>query len=389
MRIVVSGLIATYPLGGVAWDYLQFVKGFVALGCEVTYLEDTGQWVYHPRLQTFTDDCRENVHYLRNVLATVPGMESSFAFRDLHGVLHGLSEAELTRRCRGADLLLNVSGALWFREAYRGARVTAYYDSDPLYTQAGVVAVEEGRGSEHDQRTVGWFWNHDVFFTMAENIHDLSCSIPRCGIDWKTTRQPVTIGDWPFTYAEHALSFTTVMSWKTQPSLPTLGGRVYGGKDVEFLRFMHLPRRVWTPLEVAISGTTAPREDLTREGWVVVDAWERSATMERYRDYIGGSRGEWSVAKQAYVMTESGWFSCRSAVYLAMGKPVVVEDTGFSRIYRPGEGIWAFRGLEDAATAIEAINTNYRHQCEAARAMAEQYFRAETVLTQLLHDAGF
>jgi hypothetical protein len=389
MRIIVTGLIATYPLGGVAWDYLQFIKGFVALGCEVTYLEDTWQWVYHPRLQTFTDDCRENIHYLRGVLSTVPGMESSFAFRDPSGVLHGLSEAELARRCRGADLFLNLSGAVWFRDSYWGARVTAYYDSDPLYLQASVVTVEQGQGSEQQKRTVNWFRNHDVFFTMAENINDPSCLIPRCGVDWKTTRQPVTIGDWPFTYDEHATSFTTVMSWKTQPSLPTLDGRVCGGKDVEFLRFMHLPRRVSTPLEVALSGATAPREGLAREGWVVVDAWERSSTMERYREYIGGSRGEWSVAKQAYVVTESGWFSCRSAVYLATGKPVVVEDTGFSRIYPTGEGIWGFRSIEQAATAIAAVNTDYRRQCEAARAVAEQYFRAETVLEQLLHDAGF
>jgi hypothetical protein len=171
--------------------------------------------------------------------------------------------------------------------------------------------------------------------------------------------------------------------------VPTLGGRVYGGKDVEFLRFIHFPRRVSTPVEVALSGATAPREDLAREGWVVVNAWERSSTMERYREYIGGSRGEWSVAKEAYVATESGWFSCRSAVYLAMGKPVVVEDTGFSRIYPTGEGIWGFRSVEQAAAAIEAVNADYRRQCDAARTVAEQYFRAETVLEQLLRDAGF
>lgn len=388
MRIVVTGLIGTYPLGGVAWDYLQFVKGFVALGCEVTYLEDIGQWVYHPRLQTFTAECHENIQYLQTVLATVPGMDSSFAFRDPGGVLHGLSEAELTRRCREADLLLNVSGVLWFRDCYRGARVTAYYDSDPLYTQAGVMAVEEGRESESQNRTVGWFRSHDVFFTMAENINDGSCSIPRCGVDWKTTRQPVTIDDWPFTYDEQARNFTTVMSWKTQPALPVLGGHVYGGKDVEFLRFIRLPQRVSTPLEVALSGA-APREELARAGWVLVDPWEHSSTMDRYRDYIGSSRGEWGVAKQAYVATESGWFSCRSAVYLAMGKPVVVEDTGFSRIYPTGEGIWGFRSIEQAVAAIEAVNADYRRQCEAARAIAERYFRAETVLEHLLHDAGF
>ncbi len=388
MRIIVSGMIGTYPLGGVAWDYLQFVSGFVALGHEVTYVEDTGLWVYHPQLQTFTDDSTANAHYLQQVLATVPGMSSSFAFRDPRGVLHGLSEEELRRRCREADLLLNVSGVLWPRDVYREAKVMAYYDSDPLYTQAGVMAVKEGQGTEHHQRTVPWFWKHDVFFTMAENIHDPSCLIPRCGIDWKTTRQPITLPDWPFTYTEQAREFTTIMSWKTNPTLPVVGGRVYGGKDVEFLRFKELPHSASAPLEVALSGP-APREELTRAGWILVDAAERSSTMDRYRDYIGTSRGEWSIAKEAYVATQSGWFSCRSACYLAMGKPIVVEETGISRHYRTGEGIWTFRTIEEAASAIASINANYRQQCEAARAMAEQYFRAETVLEQLLRDAGF
>lgn len=387
MKVVVTGLIGNYPLGGVAWDYLQFVKGFVALGCEVTYLEDTGQWSYSPRLQSFTEDPTDNVRYLRDVMARVAGMESSFAFRDARGVMHGLTDEEVTRRCRGADLFLNISGAVWFRDAYRGARVTAYYDSDPLYTQAGVVAFEEQGGDESQARTVGWFRAHDVFFTMAENIADPDCAVPRCGVEWKTTRQPITLDDWPLRFDAAASSFTTVMSWKTQPALPVLGGKVYGGKDVEFRRFIDLPRRSRARLEIALSGP-APREEIARHGWMLVDAAERSSTMERYRDFIGGSRAEWSIAKEAYVGSRSGWFSCRSACYLAMGKPVVVEDTGFSRIYPQGEGVFGFGTLDEAVAGIEAIERDYRRQCEAARATAERFFRAETVLERLIRDAG-
>jgi hypothetical protein len=166
-----------------------------------------------------------------------------------------------------------------------------------------------------------------------------------------------------------------------------VNGRVYGSKDVEFRRFFDLPRRVRAPLEIAVSGP-APRDELTAAGWRIVDAGERSTTMERYRDYIGASRGEWSVAKEAYVASDSGWFSCRSACYLAMGKPVVVEDTGFSRIYPTGEGLFAFRSVEDAVAALEAIESDYSRHCQAARALAERFFRAETVLEKLLHDAG-
>ncbi len=386
MKIVVTGLIGTYPLGGVAWDYLQFVKGFVALGCDVTYLEDTGQWMYDPVAMTFTDDGASNAAYLERVLARVPGMERSFGFRDARGALFGLSEAELSARCRGADLFLNVSDSAWLRDAYRGARVTACYDSDPLYTQAAWLAADAGDRSEG--RAPGWYRSYDRFFTMAENIDDPSCGVPRCGLDWITTRQPITLDDWPVAFTPQARAFTTVMSWKTKPALPVVGGRVFGGKDVEFRRFQSLPGRTPAKLEIAVSGP-APRDEIRAAGWAVVDAGERSTTLEIYRDYIAGSRGEWSIAKEAYAASESGWFSCRSACYLAMGKPVVVQDTGFSRIYPTAEGLLAFRDLEGAASALAAIERDYRHHCEAARALAERFFRAETVLEKLLRDAGF
>ncbi|MBI2964371.1 MAG: glycosyltransferase family 1 protein [Deltaproteobacteria bacterium] len=385
MQVVVTGLIGAYPLGGVAWDYLQFVKGFVALGCRVTYLEDTGQWAYNPRLGTFTEEAADNLRHLRDVLSRVPGMADSFAYRDPRGTLHGLSEQEIAARCRSAELFLNVSDSAWLRDGYRGARVLACYDSDPLYTQAAWLAAETGDRSQ--QSRPGAYRSYDAYFTMGENMNDASCRVPRCGVEWKTTRQPITLEDWPARFDPAARSFTTVMSWKTKPALPVLGGRVYGAKDVEFRRFAALPGRVRPPLEIAVSGP-APREEMAAHGWHVVDAAERSTTMERYRDYIAASRAEWSVAKEAYVATASGWFSCRSACYLAMGKPVVVQDTGFSRLYPTGEGLFAFRGIEDAAAAIEAVDADYRRHCHAARAIAESYFRAEIVLEKLLHDAG-
>jgi hypothetical protein len=385
MKVVVTGLIATYPLGGVAWDYLQFVKGFTALGCEVTYLEDTGQWAYDAQRATFSEDGGANARYLHGVLSRVPGMQESFAFRDARGTLYGLAEDELERRCHAADLFLNISDSCWLRERYRGARVTACYDSDPLYTQAAWLAADGGDRS--NGREPGWYRVYDVFFTMAENMEDPACGVPRCGLKWKPTRQPITLADWPVRVDSAIERFTTVMSWKTNPAIPVLNGRVYGGKDVEFRRFFDLPRRVRTPLEIAVSGP-APRDEMAAAGWRIVDAGERSTTMERYRDYIGASRGEWSVAKEAYVASDSGWFSCRSACYLATGKPVVVEDTGFSRIYPTGEGLFAFRSVEDAVAALEAIESDYSRHCQAARALAERFFRAETVLEKLLHDAG-
>jgi len=388
MNIVVTGLIATYPLGGVAWDYLAYVSGFRRLGHDVFYLEDTGQWLYDPRAGTFTADVSFNARHLADTLTRADaGMRRRWALRAPDGSYHGASAAEVARICDRADLFLNVSGACWLREAYRGARRIAYLDSDPCYSQAKLLAVEHGTATEDQAYSVGLIRAHHCFFTFAENINDPSCRIPSCGVTWMPTRQPIVLDDWPITFDSDAACYTTVMSWKTDVTLPNLDGVTYGGKDVEFRKFLALPRQVGVSLEVAMSGA-APRDELRRHGWRIVDAYEKSCTMDAYRDYLRGSRAEWSIAKNAYVASRSGWFSTRSAAYLALGKPVVVQDTGFRPYYPTGAGILTFSSVAEAAAAIECIERDYRHHCEAARAAAEREFAADVVLTRLVRDAG-
>jgi len=280
-----------------------------------------------------------------------------------------------------------VSGACWLREAYRGARRTAYLDSDPSYSHAKLLAVERGTATADQAYSVGLIRAHDCFFTFAENINDPACAIPHCGITWLPTRQPIVLEEWPFTRLPSATTYTTVMSWKTDVTLPNLDGVTYGGKDVEFAKFIDLPRHTTVPMQVALSGA-APRDELRRHGWQIVDAYEKSCTLDAYREYLRGSRAEWSIAKNAYVASRSGWFSTRSAAYLALGKPVVVQDTGFRRYYPIGDGIFAFRSVAEAAAAIMRVESDYQRQCEAARATAEREFAAEVVLTRLLRDAG-
>src|SRR5262249_46474915 len=144
----------------------------------------------------------------------------------------------------------------------------------------------------------------------------------------------------------------------------------------------HLPARTPVPLQVALSGA-APRDELRDHGWQIVDAYEKSCTLDAYRDYLRSSRAEWSIAKNAYVATRSGWFSTRSAAYLALGKPVVVQDTGFRRHYTVGEGLLPFTTVEEAAEAIACVESDYHRHCVAARAIAEREFAAEVVLTRL------
>ncbi len=388
MKIVVTGLIATYPLGGVAWDYLAYVSGFRRLGHDVFYLEDTGQWLYDPRQSTFTADAAFHAAYLAETLRrSDEAMRDRWALRAPDGSYHGASLATVERFCTQADLFLNVSGACWLRDAYRGARCLAYLDSDPCYSQAKLLAVEHGTASEDQAFSVNLIRAHQRFFTFAENIDGPDCTIPACGLRWIPTRQPIVLDDWPFTFTATAGPYTTVMSWKTDVTLPNLAGTVYGGKDVEFMKFIDLPQRVGVTLQVALSGA-APRDTLQALGWNIVDAYTHSHSPDAYRDYLRHSRAEWSVAKQAYVASRSGWFSTRSAAYLALGKPVVVQDTGFRRVYPTGDGLFAFTTTDEATAAIDTIERDYRHHCEAARALAAREFAAEAVLTRLLNDAG-
>jgi len=387
MRVVVTGLVATYPVGGVAWDYLQYVQGFRTLGCEVTYLEDTGQWLYDPAAQTFTDDVRANARHLNDALASLePALARRWSLRAPDGTYHGLDEPAVARACAAADLFLNLSGACWLRDAYRAARVKAYVDTDPGYSQARIAAVDAGVADDSIRFSVDLIRQHDVFFTLGEEIGRPGCPIPTGGCTWHPTRQPIVLANWPVRAAPDG-PFTTVMSWKIEPTPPSLGGRIYGGKDVEFERFMDLPSRTPETLEVALAGA-APRERIVAGGWRLRDARGVSATMAAYRDYLLASRGECSIAKNAYVALRSGWFSTRTAAYLACGKPAVVQETGWSAHVPPGPGLHAFTTAAEAVAALASVRADYARACRHAREVAEAYFRAEDVCARLLADAG-
>ena len=229
---------------------------------------------------------------------------------------------------------------------------------------------------------------HDVFFSYAENLGRPECAIPTVGLTWHRTRPPIVLADWPRSSAPTAdAPFTTVMSWKIDVTSPTIDGRVYGGKDVEFTKVLDLPGRTALRLEVALAGA-APRDALRAAGWSVRDAREVSATPQAYQRYLAESRGELSVAKEAYVATRSGWFSSRSAAYLAVGRPVVVQDTGLAPHYPLGEAIVAFDDVDGAVAALAVVAEDHARRCEVARELADELFSAERVLGRLLADAG-
>jgi hypothetical protein len=342
--------------------------------------------VYSPALQTFTAECDANLAHLRRVLRREGGTYP-FAFRDPSGVLRGMGEDDLRRHCRNADLFLNVSGACWLRDEYRGNGVAAYVDTDPCYSQAKLAAADAGTADEHVAYSAAMIRRHDVFFSFAESIGRPSCLIPTAGLVWHPTRHPIVLTDWPLSPAPASGAFSTVMSWKIDVTPPVVGARVYGGKDVEFPVIRDLPRRATVPLEVAVAGA-APTESLRAVGWRVVDARDVSGTPQAYQAYLAASRGELSIAKEAYVATRSGWFSTRSASYLASGRPVIVQDTGLSGHLPVGDAILPFDDADGALAALEEVEHDHARRCRVAREIAATAFDAGVILRQLLADAG-
>ena len=390
LRVVVTGLAATYPFGGVFWDYFQYFSGFHRLGHDVLYVEDTGQWSYDPISGTFVEAGNANAEYFaRHVAAADSDLKERWFFRDATGESFGCAWEKVSEFCRRADLFVNISGACLMRDEYLSASRVAFLDSDPMYTQASVPDYLSGAISPDANGRIAKMLQHHVFFTFGENIGEANCLIPREMFQWRPTRQPVVLSH--FRNASVRASarrrvFTTVASWEPSDRSLVVGGAVYHGKSVEFERFMDLPSRSPWPLELAMSGR-APLERLRAAGWSMVDAYGVSHDPWVYLDYLAHSMGEWSVSKNAYVASRSGWFSCRTACYLALGVPAVVQDTGFGRSIPTGDGLLAFSTGEEALDGINEIAADPERHGRAARALAEDYFDSAKVLRDFIDQA--
>jgi hypothetical protein len=378
MRVIVTGLVGQYAFGGVAWDYLQYVEGFRQLGHDVFYLEDTETWPYDPIGNTVTDDCSYNVSYLREVMARLDLGDRWIYRNGPDGRYYGVDVAEARKICASADLFVNVSGCAWLRPEYRQIPRRIFIDSDPMFTQIGLLSAN----AEILERVRA----HDSHFSFAENIGQLDCSIPAAGFHWLPTRQPIVLDWWPMATEPPRDVLTTVMNWVSYKECEYAGEK-WGQKDVEFVRFIELPSLTTQPFEIAMGmgpGKSRPTELLRARGWRIIEPDEHLPDPWSYRNYLRGSKGEWSIAKQAYVKSRSGWFSCRSACYLALGRPCVLQDTGWSKFYPAGRGLFAFEHAGQATAAIDQVNADYDAHSRAARVLAEEHFEARKVLAAML-----
>jgi hypothetical protein len=248
-------------------------------------------------------------------------------------------------------------------------------DTDPLFTQ--VRHLTEPEALSRAQR-------HTHFFSFGENIARGTSAVPADGLPWQATLQPVVLDAWPVTGGPPRGAFTTVMQWDSYPAREFAGQR-YGMKAESFAPYEDLPARVNERLELALGSPNAPRARLAQAGWIIHDPLEVTRDPWSYQRYIRKSKAEFSVAKHGYVSSRTGWFSERSAAYLASGRPVVVQETGFSEWLPPGCGVVTFHTPEEAAGGIQEVSANYERHCAAARSVAEKYFDARRVLTDLLN----
>ncbi|GAB4184213.1 MAG: hypothetical protein Fur0032_25100 [Terrimicrobiaceae bacterium] len=382
MRILVTGLVGQYAFGGVTWDYLQYVFGFRALGHDVWYLEDTGAWAYDPVAQQPSALCEYNVNYLRGVMEAFD-LGDRWIYRNAaDDTYHGIDHPELAERLIAeSDVLANVSGACWLREPTAAVRRKLFLDGDPMFTQIGM---------ETDSETAERIRAHDVHFSFGLNIGKTGCGVPTGGVVWHPTVQPIALEYWEpgrqVPDGPGGDAWTTVMNWSSYKP-KEFQGDSYGQKDGEFLNFLDLPRATGSRFVLAMGqgvGKSRPTERLLESGWQIIEPDEYLPDYRSYHDFLARSRAEWSVAKNGYVKPRSGWFSCRSACYLALGKPVVVQDTGWTDALPNGDGALAFSTFEEAAEAVRHVEENYEHHSRAARSYAEKHFDARTVCNELL-----
>jgi hypothetical protein len=390
LRIIVGGLVGQFPMGGVAWDYFHYVLGLDQLGHDVYYHEDTWVWPYHPLLGHPTDKPYYPVQVFRNFFKSyAPQLNDKWHYVLCHEKHFGMTRERFREVAQSADIFLNVSGACFIPEELGPHCVTVFLDTDPGYNQ--IMLSEKFAWSQNVEGWCKLVAGHDRHMTYAENIHDPNCRIPRMNLDWRPTRCVVTLPQWSSVRDSPppvGAPMSTVMTWDWFRGQLVYKGIEYGPKAMEFQKFLQLPRKVSTPLTLLINGRRAPVRKIKNAGWGILDGQELTLTPAGYQKVIADSAGEWSVAKNVYVATLSGWFSCRTACYLASGRPAVVEDTGWSKFVPPNAGLIAFSTMDEAVAGLNAVAAEPAGRSQAAYEIAREYLAPDRVLPAMIESIG-
>ncbi|MGH2686468.1 MAG: hypothetical protein ACRDJP_13475 [Actinomycetota bacterium] len=378
MKVVVSGYAAGFPVAGLFWHAASFALGFRAAGHDVWYLEDSGDhpWGWDVDAGDFDHECRHGARFLAREMDAV-GMGDRWVYRHAPtDRFDGMDRATTMDVLADAEVLVNVSLSLTMRPEYRRVPHRFAIDTDPVFTQIRVQSSYKHFAQVPE--------THTRLFTFGRP------PLPAQRDEWVPCRQPVPRGEWPvLPPPDAAAPFTTVASWQAYP--PSRWQEVrYGVKDVTLRTFAHLPAAAPAPMAIALSGVHGAREGvelLAAGGWQLPDPADATRSTAAYRAFIAGSLGEIGFAKHGYVAARSGWFSERSCSYLAAGRPVVAQDTGWSDWLPTGDGLFAFNDDAGAVAAMEEIVADPARHAAAARKVAEEHFDGAKVCTALL-EAG-
>lgn len=377
MKILVLGYIVRGPLGGLAWHHLQYVLCLKHLGHSVLFLEDSDDFAscYDPSISELTTSPIYGLAFI-NKLFDQFNLKNNWSYYDAHtGNWFGLQKSKTLDFCRTADVLLNISGVNKLRQWWMNIPAKVFIDTDPGFVQ--IKHLTEINAMQLAEQ-------HTCFFSFGENIGKSVCKIPQDGFHWLPTHQPVYLPAWNVSSCQNNAKWTTIMQWDSYKQ-KEYNGLVFGMKSSSFHEYFTLPQ--YFPkdqFELAIGSQTAPLSKLIQHGWGVISSLIPTKTAGKYQKYINSSKGEWSVAKQGYVTSNSGWFSERSLCYMASGKPVVVQDTGFSAFLPSESGILSFTTLNEAIEKIEKAESNYKFHCLKAREIVEEFFDGTHVLQNLL-----
>jgi hypothetical protein len=379
-RIMIAGCIAAAGpgYGGNTWAFLQYILGLRRLGFEPYYVEeipsdkcvnDKGDRVCFSR--------STNASHFHALMERFDLFDHAALFDNHDSGAVGLSRTQVERLAPDIDLLINLSGNLRCESILKKVRRRMYLDMDPGYTQ---IWRELGFDIDLD--------GYDVYVTIGLNLGKTDCPFPTCGIRWETTLPPVVLGEW---VSDHlpGVAYSTIADWRGFKPVQW-HGVWYGQKADEFLRLIDLPHRVSVPLEICllINSNEKARLDLEQHDWHLVSPRDLIATTDAYRNYIVSSRGEFTVAKGGYVAGRTGWFSDRSACYLAAGRPAIVQDTGIANYLPTGSGLLTFSDIDSAAQAINDVESAYDRHAAAAASFAREFLDSDLVLERLVRLSG-
>ncbi len=379
LRIIVLGYIVRGPLGGMAWSDLHYLMGLVQLGHDVYFVEDSDDYpsCYDPVRGITDTDPTYGLQFATSIFERF-GLGDRWAYYDAHTSRWlGPCANHILGICATADLLLNLAGVNPLRPWLMEIPVRALVDKDPVFTQIRHLSEDAARNRA---------LQHTAFFSFGENIGLSRSTIPKDGLPWQATRHPIFLDAWSVMPGLEQGKFTTVMLWDSYPARE-YNGRRYGMKSDSFGAYIDLPQKAGPIFDLAVGSPMVPRALLCSKGWALRDPREPTRDPWTYQGYIQQSKAEFSVAKHGYVVSRSGWFSERSASYLASGRPVLIQETGFSDWLQTGAGVISFNTPEEALAGIEEINSRYEFHCQAARAIAQEYFDSRQVLLRLLEDA--